>query len=314
MTFHRNLRGKDLHAPSNELVENNSGSTLAKLTVVSLDGLGTAYPQVIKCDPINMLPFGVVQEDIANTKSGYVTVLGFMFELDTSAWTVGTALYCDPFGNLSETPLGTVIAFVVKQDIEYGVLYVSPKASANLDPSAWQISGNVDNPIGAFLGTADNKPINFKTNNIQRAILDVNGRLGLGTDAPESILEIKSHTSSEASGLQVDTFYVETNNNSFNNAIVIAIDDPSVVKIEFHAFARQADGQNRGAFERSALFYRESSNTQIQGNWQSSFTQKSDTNIDVTYTLSATSVTFKVRSASSDLTKWSGHVKIQKIF
>src|SRR5690606_9127653 len=107
-------------------------------------------------------------------------------------------------------------------------------------------------------------PIRFRTDDIQRMILDINGRLGIGTDTPGALLELKSHSSANATGLQTDTFYVETSSTSFETAVVVPIDDPSVVKIEFVATAREADGSNRASFKRSGVFYRQASNVQVQ--------------------------------------------------
>ncbi|CAB4125160.1 hypothetical protein UFOVP53_71 [uncultured Caudovirales phage] len=124
MSNHALLRGSSLHAPSSELVENISGTSILKLKVVSLNGMGTVYPKVTLCNPSINSPFGIAQVTIANTRSGLITCLGFMFSVDTHLWSVDTALYSDSSGNLSTIVNGNPIATVIKTDAVYGVLYV----------------------------------------------------------------------------------------------------------------------------------------------------------------------------------------------
>ena len=92
MSFHRLLAGSDLHSPTNETIENQTGFTIAKHKVVRLDGFGTAFPKVALANPGVYANFGIAQADIANNSKGMLTCLGFMRGLDTSAWSVGTAL------------------------------------------------------------------------------------------------------------------------------------------------------------------------------------------------------------------------------
>jgi hypothetical protein len=121
---HVALRGKDLHSPSNEIVENSTGSAISGLKVVSLDGYGTKFPQIKVANP-NLFPnFGVTYEQIDNNKTGLVCCLGFMYELDTSFFAVNDNLYSDTNGNLNTTPLGNTVAIVVKSDSSQGIIRV----------------------------------------------------------------------------------------------------------------------------------------------------------------------------------------------
>src|SRR5581483_561008 len=277
MAFHKNLRGNDLHAPSTELIENNTGSTLTKLTVVAFNGMGTVYPQVQVADPNIYRNFGVVQDDILTGKSGYITCLGFMFNIDTSPWLVGTVLYSTASGALSSTPLGTAVAVVTKQDAATGVMYVMAVTGigGGGDEHSWDVDGN-DGLDGStnFLGTRDLVPLKFRTNNTQVGQFDTNGRLAIGTHDPASPLHIKSYPGFTGSGLQVDTFSLMSNSASSVPIYTVDIDQNTVVRIKFQVTARQADGTQRATFTRSGLFYRQGGNTQLQlGSlgWQSDF-------------------------------------------
>ena len=79
------------------LVLNNSGSTIAKGSVVYINGASGNKPTIAKAiatgDSTSAQTFGLVQADITNNSSGYVVVSGDLIGLNTSAITEGTQLY-----------------------------------------------------------------------------------------------------------------------------------------------------------------------------------------------------------------------------
>jgi hypothetical protein len=81
-------------------VYNSTGATLAKGTVVYINGGQGNLPTVTKAlavgDITSAQTFGVVQSDISNQSNGYVVVAGGINSLDTQAFSVGTALYLSP--------------------------------------------------------------------------------------------------------------------------------------------------------------------------------------------------------------------------
>lgn len=316
MSSHKNLRGKDLHAPSNELIENGSGSILPKMKVVRLDGLGTVYPKVQVADPNTYNNFAIVHDDIKPGKVGYVCAFGFMFELDTSPWAVGTLLYSDASGNLTTSPLGGIVAQVIKQDAEFGILYVVTESNSDINSVSWLLSGNngIDELVH-FIGTIDAADLRIRTNNQLRALIDKNGRMGLGPDVTEPLNHFhqKSHTGFEGSGLRQETYSLVTNSTSPQVAFSIPIEQNTAVKIEFTAVGRASDGSGRAAFKRIGLFYREASNVQIQRFWQTAFTEKSDPNFNVSYSMGVNEVTMYVKSSVGLETYWTGHVKIEAV-
>lgn len=316
MSFHKNLRGLDLHAPSNELVENQSGSTITKLKVVRLDGMGTIYPKVALADPAIYSNFGIAAFDIASAGVGYITAFGFMFDINTSAWAVGSELYSDASGNLSTIANGGIVATVIKQDATFGVLYVTAEANNSIGSVAWRLDGNNGiNEAVNFLGTTDAKDLRIRTNNQFRAIIDKNGRIGLGPDLviPLNHLHQKTHTGFAGSGLRQETYSLATNSLVNEVAYSIPIAQNSAVKIEFHATCRVSDGTGRASFKRSGLFFRELSNVQIQRFWQTDFTEKSSADFNVSYVMGVNEVTMYVKSATATSTYWTGHVKIEAV-
>lgn len=314
--LHSRMRGRDLHAPTNELVENQSPFPITALQVVRVDGMGTSYPKVTAANPNTFVNFGVSYDNIPVGKSGSVCAFGFMFEVNTAAWPVFTILYSDINGNLTTAPLGGIVAQVVKQDAEDGVLYVLTEQADTVNSISWRLEGNAGlNPALNFIGTLDEIDFRIRTNNQFRATIDASGRLGLGPDitAPLNHFHQKSHTGFTGSGIRQETFSLITNSTTNEVVYSIPISQNSVVKVEFSAVGRMSDGSNRAAFKRTGLFYREASNVQAQRTWQTDFTDKSSPGFDVSYTMSVNELTIYVKSSAITTTYWTGSVKIESV-
>ena len=62
---------------------------------------------------------------------------------------------------------------------------------SNLPIRAWELLGNANtNPTTNFLGTTDNQPLVFRTNNTEKVRILANGNVGIGTNAPVFKLEV----------------------------------------------------------------------------------------------------------------------------
>lgn len=312
MSYHKHLKGNDLHAPSQELVENNTGATLSKLKVVTLNGMGTVFPQIKLNNSTIDSPFGIVNTDIITGKSGMITCLGFMYEVDTSSWIAGTSLYSDALGNLTPVVSGNTMAIVTKQDDTYGIMYVFSLVNFIKTNFTWSTLGNADIDVSSnFLGTTDSNPLKIKTNNEDTAQFN-DGKFGIGPDAPLAPFHLKPYTGYSKSGLRIDSFVATTNDILFNDIYSLTVANNSVVKITFDVTSRQNDGFERSSFTRSALFYKENDDVLIQGlTWQSDFTIKSNSAFDIQYVLSSNTVDFKVKAANSTDTYWVGNIKIE---
>lgn len=121
---HSSLRGSDLHSPSNELVENNSGSVIPKFRAVKFTSIGSAYPQVTLANGTIDLIRGITQTDISNGGTGYITALGFLNNVDTSLWAPGTKLYAQHLGVISSSISGLPVGVVLKQSATNGIVYI----------------------------------------------------------------------------------------------------------------------------------------------------------------------------------------------
>lgn len=121
---HSTLRGLDLHSPTNELVENNFGTTIAALTCVHYVGIGI-YPRIHPATSVSDVIRGVTNTAIAHNQTGIITSLGFMFGVNTQSFNVGNKLYSSATGALSLTPFGLPVAYVLKKDATQGVLYIA---------------------------------------------------------------------------------------------------------------------------------------------------------------------------------------------
>jgi len=101
-------------------VRNSSGATMTKGTVVYVNGATGQLPTIAKAlatsDATSAQTQGLVTADIANNANGYVTIIGLVTDIDTSAYSDGEQLY------LSGTTAGTMTA--TKQYAPIHLVYV----------------------------------------------------------------------------------------------------------------------------------------------------------------------------------------------
>ena len=62
----------------------------------------------------------------------------------------------------------------------------------------WQLTGNNNAIATSILGTTNAIPLNLTTNNVQRMVIDSNGKIGIGTSSPINILTVKGAGSTPA--------------------------------------------------------------------------------------------------------------------
>ena len=78
-------------------VRNATGATLTKGTAVYISGATGQIPTVTKAqansDASSAQTLGLMTADLANNSNGYVTIIGLISEIDTSAYTDGQQLY-----------------------------------------------------------------------------------------------------------------------------------------------------------------------------------------------------------------------------
>ena len=90
------------------LVRNTTGATLTKGTAVYISGATGQNPTVSKAlanaDSTSAQTLGLMSANLSNNSNGYVTVIGLIANIDTSAYTDGEQLY------LSPTTAGTLTA------------------------------------------------------------------------------------------------------------------------------------------------------------------------------------------------------------
>ena len=83
-----------------EQVRNSTGATLTKGTAVYISGAIGQLPTVSKAlatsDATSAQTLGLITSDLANNSNGYVTIIGLVNDLDTSAYTDGAQLYLSP--------------------------------------------------------------------------------------------------------------------------------------------------------------------------------------------------------------------------
>jgi hypothetical protein len=110
-----------------ERVRNSTGATLTKGTAVYISGATGQLPTVSKAlatsDATSAQTLGLITTDLDNNSNGYVTIIGLVDDLDTSAYTDGAQLY------LSPTTAGTLTA--TKPYAPQHLVYVAVVAHAH---------------------------------------------------------------------------------------------------------------------------------------------------------------------------------------
>jgi hypothetical protein len=110
-----------------ERVRNSTGATLTKGTAVYISGATGQLPTVSKAlatsDATSAQTLGLITSDLDNNSNGYVTIIGLVDDLDTSAYTDGVQLY------LSPTTAGTLT--VTKPYAPQHLVYVAVVAHAH---------------------------------------------------------------------------------------------------------------------------------------------------------------------------------------
>ena len=140
-----NSSSLDKYQSSRVLVENNTGSIIPAFKIVQLNGMGTTYPQVIIGSPVSPA-FGLTIQPIITGTVGIIYSLGFIYAINTSAWSPSALLYSDNSGNLVTSPVNVgdqPIAVVVNQDAIAGVLYVLIQTNQYRGSSTVALSGDV---------------------------------------------------------------------------------------------------------------------------------------------------------------------------
>jgi hypothetical protein len=83
-----------------EQVRNSTGATLTKGTAVYISGATGQIPTVSKAlanaDVTSAQTLGLITSDLANNSNGYVTIIGLVTNINTSAYTDGAQLYLSP--------------------------------------------------------------------------------------------------------------------------------------------------------------------------------------------------------------------------
>lgn len=142
-------------------VKNQTGSTITKGTAVRAAGTLGASGRILAAPMIadGSVParflLGIAAENIVNGGEGYVTTFGKIRQLNTSAYTEGSVLWCNPAvaGGLTATEpaapnLKLAVAFVVRSNATSGVLAVRSEIGARVsDASDVQVTSIADNDL-----------------------------------------------------------------------------------------------------------------------------------------------------------------------
>lgn len=160
-------------------VKNVTGSTIANGAAVYINGTSAGLPTIdlaTGLDSTKIIGLGLTTESIANNAIGYVTTIGVVHGLNTSAFVAGTAVYVStstPGGLTSVSPVSPYyryrIGIVTVSDASIGAIHVTPSTAALGNGSYGQLLSI--NTLG--------KQVFISTSTLGIAISDTTGTLGV---------------------------------------------------------------------------------------------------------------------------------------
>src|SRR6185369_2007747 len=102
--------------------------------------------------------------------------------------TVGYAMKADSVKDGSITTNSLAANAVTSVKIADGTITGADIAAGGFNMLTWLLGGNSgSNPAAQFLGTTDNQPLTFRTNNTEKMRLLANGAVGIGTTNPQAL-------------------------------------------------------------------------------------------------------------------------------
>lgn len=120
------------------------------------------------------------------------------------------------------------------------LIVIGIKANAQ----TWNLAGNAGTTASQFIGTTDAQTLKFRTSNLQRMVIDVNGRLGIGLTSPSHRLDVT--TSTEARAINANNTFSSTNNTY--GTYSVANNPGTSGAYGVYAEGRGASGSNSGVY------------------------------------------------------------------
>lgn len=211
-------------------VYNESGATMAKGTVVYINGSHGNLPTIAKAlatgDATSAQTLGMVQTDITNMNNGYIVIIGSLIDMDTQAFVNGTQLYLSGVtaGAYTSTkqyaPIHLVyVGIVVRSHPTQGIISVKVQNGFEVDEIHNLSAQNPSNNDGIFYNTSnslwENKSIatvlGYTPVNPARTISTTSPLSGGGDLSANRTLTIAQATTS------TDGYLSSTDWNTFNN-------------------------------------------------------------------------------------------------
>lgn len=178
-------------------VKNTSGGILYKGTpvhAVSASSSGNINPVIAASasDASSMPATFVLNEDLNDDEEGLAIAIGFIANIDTSAFEVGDIIYVGESGGYTNVkPTGSAnliqnLGVVTKKHASNGAGYVYGSGRSNDVPNL---------PIGKIWVGSDSYSVTSSLFHLD----EDNGRLGIGTDSPSATLHVSG-------GLRLETY------------------------------------------------------------------------------------------------------------
>lgn len=122
-------------------------------------------------------------------------------------------------------------------------------ATAESHAQSWSLSGNAGTTTSQFLGTTDNKPLKFRSNNVTRMTISNLGRVGINNQSPKSRLDVFGGGSDTTAVILATVKYTGTQDVTAVKGISISTDTTGIgVEGNGNLVGLLGYGNNFGAF------------------------------------------------------------------
>lgn len=192
-----------------EIESNNKGLLLPRVALISLQS----------ARPMSAFVKGMLVYNTATTEE----LRPGLYYCDGARW---VPLIADDSNQLPVAPVRNNAGGIISQGpvLNPPLLYDPGNGNSSTSSSStfWSLDGNSRTTTANFIGTTDNAPLRFRTNNIERLRITANGWVGIGTNNPTAALEINGQ-------LAIDS--LSTGNMATDNILVANPADGKVKKV-----------------------------------------------------------------------------------
>ncbi len=123
------------------------------------------------------------------------------------------------------------------------IIFSLPFSYKKANAQSWNLNGNAGTTSSNFVGTSDSRGLRFRTNNVNRMIINASGNVGIGTVSPHAKLDVAGDIrqgggqinlfeTGSSTGFMHQIYHVHSAGSNPNNAIIFKVSNGAGVTNE----------------------------------------------------------------------------------